>query len=60
MFSLAGKSAGECSAGLFDLIEVDLKHAKRLREPLQSAAAQESKEAEAALYAITLCSARGC
>jgi sulfite reductase (ferredoxin) len=56
MFSLAGKGAGECSAGLFDLIEVDLRHAKRLREQLQAAEGQE--EAEAALYAITLCSAR--
>lgn len=58
MFSLAGKGAGECSAGLFDLIEVDLKHAKRLREPLQAGVVQEAEEAEAALYAITLCSAR--
>jgi sulfite reductase (ferredoxin) len=58
MFSLAGKGAGECSAGLFDLIEVDLKHAKRLREPIQAGAAQEPTETQAALYAITLCSAR--
>jgi sulfite reductase (ferredoxin) len=62
MFSLAGKAAGECSAGLFDLIEVDLKHAKRLREQLNpaeaSAQAQGPQEAEAALYSVTLCSAR--
>jgi sulfite reductase (ferredoxin) len=62
MFSLAGKAAGECSAGLFDLIEVDLKHAKRLREQLNpaeaSAQAQDPQEAEAALYSVTLCSAR--
>jgi len=58
MFSLAGKSAGECSAGLFDLIEVDLKQAKRGREQLQAAEAQDEKAVEAALYTVTLCSAR--
>jgi sulfite reductase (ferredoxin) len=58
MFSLAGKSAGECSAGLFDLIEVDLKQARRLREQLNSAEPQSRKETEAALYTIALCSAR--
>jgi sulfite reductase (ferredoxin) len=59
MFSLAGKAAGECSAGLFDLIEVDLKHAKHLRDQLNSAEAPaQSQEVEAALYSITLCSAR--
>jgi len=58
MFSLAGKSAGECSAGLFDLIEVDLKQAKRVREQLQAAQEQDEKAVEAALYTVTLCSAR--
>ena len=58
MFSLAGKSAGECSAGLFDLIEVDLKQAKRGREQLQAAEEQDEKAVEAALYTVTLCSAR--
>jgi sulfite reductase (ferredoxin) len=52
MFSLAGKAAGECSAGLFDLIEVDLKQAKRLRETLGDA------QDGATLYSIALCSAR--
>jgi sulfite reductase (ferredoxin) len=58
MFSLAGKSAGECSAGLFDLIEVDLKQAKRVREQLLSAEPQSRDETEAALYSVALCSAR--
>jgi sulfite reductase (ferredoxin) len=58
MFSLAGKAAGECSAGLFDLIEVDLKHAKSLREKLNSAGPQSREETEAALSSIALCSAR--
>ena len=58
MFSLAGKSAGECSAGLFDLIEVDLKQARRLREQLSAAEPQRREETEAALYTIALCSAR--
>ena len=58
MFSLAGKAAGECSAGLFDLIEVDLKQAKRLHEQLNSAEPQSREATEAALYSIALCSAR--
>jgi sulfite reductase (ferredoxin) len=62
MFSLAGKAAGECSAGLFDLIEVDLKHARRLRDQLRADQAEPGAHgqppAEADLYSITLCSAR--
>jgi sulfite reductase (ferredoxin) len=50
VFSLVGKGAGECSAGLFDLIEVDLKNARRLLE--------QSPRDDDALYQITLCSAR--
>ncbi|MDR3745275.1 MAG: nitrite/sulfite reductase [Acidobacteriaceae bacterium] len=53
-FSLVGKGAGECSAGLFDLIEVDLKSARVLREEFR---AGESQGAET-LYAICLRSAR--
>lgn len=34
VFSLAGRGAGECSAGLFDLIEADQKNIKRTREKL--------------------------
>jgi sulfite reductase (ferredoxin) len=45
---------GECSAGLFDLIEVDLNSARQLREELR---ASESTN-EAALYEIALRSAR--
>jgi sulfite reductase (ferredoxin) len=53
-FSLVGKGLGECSAGLFDLIEVDLKSARHLREELRSGESQD----EDTLYAITLRSAR--
>lgn len=53
-FSLVGKGLGECSAGLFDLIEVDLKSARHLREELRSGDSQD----EDALYAIALRSAR--
>jgi sulfite reductase (ferredoxin) len=53
-FSLVGKGLGECSAGLFDLIEVDLKSARHLREELRSSDSQDDD----ALYAITLRSAR--
>ncbi len=48
LFSLAGKGLGECAAGLFDLIEVDLKQAAALRDA----------GASDALYTIALCSAR--
>ena len=51
-FSLVGKGVGECSAGLFDLIEVDLKSARQLREELRANDLQD------ALYAISLRSAR--
>ena len=34
IFSLAGRGVGECSAGLFDLIEVDLKNVRTLRTEL--------------------------
>jgi len=53
-FSLVGKGVGECSAGLFDLIEVDLKGARNLREELRSGDSQD----EYALDAISLRSAR--
>src|ERR1039458_7477349 len=52
-FSLVGKGLGECSAGLFDLIEVDLKSARHLREELRSGDSQD----EDALVAIALRSA---
>ncbi len=53
-FSLVGKGLGECSAGLFDLIEVDLKSARQMREELRSGESQD----ENALYGIALRSAR--
>ena len=53
-FSLVGTGAGECSAGLFDLIEVDLNSARQLLEELRSG----DLESEQALYAIALRSAR--
>jgi len=53
-FSLAGKGVGECSAGLFDLIEVDLKSARELREEFRSSESQH----EEALYSISLRCAR--
>jgi sulfite reductase (ferredoxin) len=53
-FSLVGRGLGECSAGLFDLIEVDLNAARNLREEFR---AGESQGADT-LYAISLRSAR--
>jgi len=53
-FSLVSRGVGECSAGLFDLIEVDLKSARELREKFRSGESQD----EDTLYAISLRSAR--
>jgi len=53
-FSLVGRGVGECSAGLFDLIEVDLNTARRIREELRTRDLQN----EGVLYEIALRSAR--
>jgi len=53
-FSLVARGVGECSAGLFDLIEVDLKNARAMREEFRSG---DSKN-EDTLCAIGLRSAR--
>ena len=53
-FSLVGRGIGECSAGLFDLIEVDLNGARQLREELRFG----DPQSEEALYGITLRAAR--
>lgn len=50
VFSLVGKGMGECSAGLFDLIEVDLNTAKRLVCSVRASSAD--------LYQVALCAAR--
>jgi sulfite reductase (ferredoxin) len=56
VFSLVGRGAGECSAGLFDLIDVDLKLIEEQRRRLaQDISSQESADA---LYRIVLSSAR--
>jgi len=53
-FSLVGRGVGECSAGLFDLIEVDLKGARQLLEELRAGDVESGE----AIYSITLRSAR--
>jgi len=53
-FSLVGRGVGECSAGLFDLIDVDLNSARQLREEYRNSDFQ----GENPLYAISLRSAR--
>jgi sulfite reductase (ferredoxin) len=52
-FSLAGKGTGECSAGLYDLIELDLARVRELREQtlLKGPAARQ-------VYSLALISAR--
>lgn len=56
LFSLAGRGMAECSAGLFDLIEFDLKNLRHLREKFKSLPA--GSERDAALYGMTLSAAR--
>jgi sulfite reductase (ferredoxin) len=55
-FSLVGKGVGECSAGLFDLIEVDLKEIEKVRHSLSGAVPKN--ETGDALYRIALCASR--
>ena len=56
IFSLVGKGVGECSAGLFDLIEVDLKSIKEKQHEL--AAQKDAAPAGELLYQLTLAAAR--
>jgi sulfite reductase (ferredoxin) len=46
IFSLAGKGTGECSAGLFDLIEIDLSKLRQIRESLLNGTVDEEKSGE--------------
>ena len=55
VFSLAGRGVGECSAGLFDLIELDLKRLKEIRNELPCLCDGQHSEA---LYQISLSAAR--
>lgn len=56
VFSLVGRGAGECSAGLFDLIEVDLKQIKKTQQEI--AAGLSAEEKSRALYRIALSASR--
>jgi sulfite reductase (ferredoxin) len=55
VFSLAGRGIGECSAGLFDLIDFDLKRLKEIQGQLPVLGNGQRAEA---LYQITLSAAR--
>ncbi len=56
VFSLVGRGVGECSAGLFDLIDVDLKLIEKQRQRL-TPELSESDRADA-LYRIVLSASR--
>lgn len=56
IFSLVGKGEGECSAGLFDLIDVDLQAIKTKQQEL--AALNNPAAAGEILYQIALAAAR--
>lgn len=53
VFSLVGRGIGECSAGLFDLIDVDLKGARKLVDEAPAAGL-----AAETLYRVTLMASR--
>lgn len=55
VFSLADRGIGECSAGLFDLIDFDLKRLKEIQGQLPALGNGQRAEA---LYQITLSAAR--
>jgi sulfite reductase (ferredoxin) len=57
IFSLAGKGTGECSAGLFDLIEIDLSKLRQIRESLLNGAI-DVKESGEAYHDLLIVSAR--
>lgn len=56
IFSLAGKGTGECSAGLFDLIEIDLAKLRELRSFINENYNSASIQSE--LYDLVLVSSR--
>ncbi|MDP2644460.1 MAG: sulfurtransferase TusA family protein, partial [Desulfobacterales bacterium] len=56
IFSLVGIGAGECSAGLFDLIDVDRENIKNQQKSLQTLS--DAREISEALYQITLSASR--
>lgn len=56
LFTIVGRGVGECSAGLFDLIEVDLKAIEEQKKRL--AVADAATERVDALYRIVLSAAR--
>ncbi len=56
VFSVVGMGIGECSAGLFDLINVDRDLIKKLREERKSFA--DSSKIDEALYKMTFSSSR--
>ena len=55
-FSLADRGQGECSAGLFDLIEFDLNRARKILDSLD--AGKEAEKRDELLYQAMLSSAR--
>lgn len=56
LFSVAGKGIGECSTGLFDLIDFDLKNIRELRKKAEEV--QDENNLETCLYQSVLFSSR--
>ncbi len=58
IFSLAGKGTGECSAGLFDLIEIDLNKLRQIRESLLNGSFIDSENSDVIYHDLLIISAR--
>jgi sulfite reductase (ferredoxin) len=56
IFSLAGKGTGECSAGLFDLIEIDLNRLRQIRVFISEE--NNKEQSDVLLYDLLIVSAR--
>ncbi len=56
LFSLAGRGVGECSAGIFDLIDVDVKNIEKVRLGLERAENDDVRSG--LLYELVLYSSR--
>lgn len=58
IFSLAGKGTGECSAGLFDLIEIDLNKLRQVRESLLNGTSSNLENPEVLSHELLILGAR--
>lgn len=58
VFSLAGRGMGECSAGLFDLIDVDITNIKETKRKLLASPGEDKDKKEKLLRELTFYASR--